>query len=335
MLNVTYHHQTEAGGQVAIEENLSHAPTVGLFSGLKIIDVVIANRNGRHYDWHFRFPETRETVPHGVVLLETSEIMLFEGVELDPWLNFIISNIQKQLVRCTFTDYAESGVFPDSSLIELLYVDLLGRGVDPAGMQSYILARADNRSWESIRSDLVGSQEFADRILTIFDRIGRVFQFQTLTTEAMKRTDIDVRGVFDVMRYEDLSHEDFCRTAYQKVLNKKPDKAGLSFYVWALNTGRLTRRNAVRRMLGDAKQEQSFMVPPVPQERAEIVLEIPPLTSAPEALRRIQQQLGITIAENIQASWLNGEMTLDALADSINGSWDSFFSRLKLIEVDK
>jgi len=79
------------------------------------------------------------------------------------------------ITGATYLDAEEAGV-SDADIIELFYIDLLGRHADPGGLANYLSHRRDgSKSLADIRRDLVESAEYAARRKEVAWAPGAIF----------------------------------------------------------------------------------------------------------------------------------------------------------------
>lgn len=150
--------------------------------------------------------------------------------------------IEDQIIVGTISDNTLSGAQGDDTLVggggkDVLYGD---DGVD------LLIAEAQDKSF-----DAAAAQIYRLYIATLGrkpDLAGHLHWTETLMTNTMSVTDI--AGGFTNSReftntYGATSSIDFVTLLYKNVLNRAPDSAGLSFWVNALDSGRMSRQKIV------------------------------------------------------------------------------------------
>jgi hypothetical protein len=330
MITIDVKTEHNAYGVALLEEATEHAPIVGLIKDLKVQDVCVAERDGLIYRWAFNWdPETEQ--PDGIIIMENGELQLFDHVDPSSWLAFVLGNILRSPTRCTLQHYVDSGILTDAEILELLYVDLLGRQADPGGLTAYLARLAEGLSWDQVRSDLIASDEFKGRGITVFDRLGRVFRFQSLMSAALKRDNLHGQRWIDLDRYDDLDDTAFCNTLYQSFLGHPVDEEGRKFYVWALSSGRLTRGNAARRILHDNEMQDQWSIISSQPEQAELVITLSDETSPSVIATQIESILGEPLPDEECLAWFSGDCTLDEVIAALQARWDPFFSNIRVV----
>ena len=90
--------------------------------------------------------------------------------------DLMLANVRRTWITgATFLDAAEAGV-SDTNIVELLYIDLLGRRADPDGLANYLSHRREGtRSLADIRRELVESAEYQERRKEVAWAPGAIF----------------------------------------------------------------------------------------------------------------------------------------------------------------
>jgi hypothetical protein len=90
--------------------------------------------------------------------------------------DLMLANVRRAWITgATYLEAAEAGV-SDANIIELMYIDLLGRRADPDGLANYLFHRREGtRSLADVRRELVQSQEYAERRKEVAWAPGAIF----------------------------------------------------------------------------------------------------------------------------------------------------------------
>jgi len=90
--------------------------------------------------------------------------------------DLMLANVRRAWITgATYLDAEEAGV-SDADIIELLYIDLLGRRADPPGLANYLSHRREgSKSLADIRRELLESEEYATRRKEVAWAPGAIF----------------------------------------------------------------------------------------------------------------------------------------------------------------
>ncbi|MCB8877565.1 glycosyltransferase [Acidisoma silvae] len=140
--------------------------------------------------------------------------------------------------------------------------------------------------------------------------------------------------VLNLDAYDDLSNEEFCRTMYSVLLNREVDDSGLNFYKWAIDTSRLTRLGAAKRIIHDNQLSRMWNIVSGQSERSEMTVFLKPYVRREEPIEQIEDALSTKIPQHIVERWVSNFLSPEELAHEIQKTLDPFFYVLVLIDQE-
>lgn len=164
-----------------------------------------------------------------------------------------------------FTLIADS---PQTNFIRGLYVDVLDRQPDLAGMQDWLGRLNEGATnlevsagiWESTEHRAIQVDSYYNQFFgRSADPEGRQFWIDEMLAGA---TEEDTMAAFmTTQEYleSNATNEEFVRAVYQDVLNRDADTGGLIFWTEALATGQMTREQVAAGLIDTDERHQSLV----------------------------------------------------------------------------
>jgi len=142
---------------------------------------------------------------------------------------------------------------PAKALIELYYLDYLGRAADPAGMISFTAALKRNAMGvDEFRDELLRSDEFRHRDIRPHHRLGRGTMVRALSlyerTPFEQHPPLRQYDHLSAAEFINLDHARFLQACYAKVLRRRPDIRTHQHLLAALEENRASRVDALREL---------------------------------------------------------------------------------------
>lgn len=243
MLEIKTQSDAVISGVACIESFPIAVPSLGLIIGKSVVDVRLGAGNGPIFEWAFKCE--KNSSPLGIMIMETGEFAAIDdhGNGRSEYERLLLQLLnrrrQKDLISC-FEEYAASPKLTDSLMIELLYLDILGRSPDDGGFRKYLADRSVGRHWNEIRRDLLGSREFRSRNLAVFDRLGRVFQTRLPFGQNWTSSNVSARAMLDLSELTVMSSEKMVAEIFLKLIHRLPSDTELPDLVEYVEAKRLS-----------------------------------------------------------------------------------------------
>jgi hypothetical protein len=133
---------------------------------------------------------------------------------------------------------------PVPQQVDCMYLDILGRPVDPGGYGNYgVQVENGQLSLLQLRKALMASEEFVNRRVTIAERVGALvtshmwLEFSSLDSPGQRFRPLPA---FRISDYASLDTEGFVSICYELLLSRVVDPVGMAHYSYmAENEGRL------------------------------------------------------------------------------------------------
>ena len=143
-------------------------------------------------------------------------------------------------------------ISPDEAFLQRLFLDVLGREIDPGALSAFLAAMSGGRTRSEVYGDLVGSGEYNQRqiepvIRLYYAALARPPDYTGLQnwSNALRDRVFTLPGAADqfvgstefLLRYGTLDNTGYVQQLYLNVLGRQADPAGLADWVGQLNAG--------------------------------------------------------------------------------------------------
>jgi hypothetical protein len=153
---------------------------------------------------------------------------------------------------------------PAKALVELYYLDYLGRAADPEAATSYGRALESNAiGIDDLRNQLLHSEEFRRRDIRPHHRLGRGTMISALSV--YERAPFGKHA--PLKQYEHLSavelaasdNSRFLEACYAKIIRRKPDRRTHQTLLGALEEARMSRLDVMRELVLQAGTQGRYV----------------------------------------------------------------------------
>jgi len=236
-----------------------YTPMVGCFRDGQLVATAACDLlpqpglDGPEHAWWFRIRVDRETTAR----LEQGDMAvrimrLEDGVLLQP--AFAVKPRGQRALRVEelvalgasadttpltgFTAFLKA---PVAHQLGALYLDVLGRGIDPSGLAHYRTRLATGTSILQVRADLIRGGEFQGRSITVSSRIGSLITApiwsELLEREPIGETQTPMPEI-RLSRYRDLDDAAFIRALHRDCFGKEVDDGTAAWLTDGIGKGR-------------------------------------------------------------------------------------------------